>query len=99
MNDTSLGGGHMTEYDYSKLVAVVARVISHAYDLDPEDDAWEAAKDVLRAIDASGLAWVAPWEPTAAMDEAVYEAWSKYGGSSWQRARDACLAERRGDGR
>lgn len=77
----------MTEYDYSKLVAVVARVISHAYDLDPEDDAWEAAKDVLRAINASGIAWVAPWEDT--------KLWT----NDWNRMRDACLVERRGEER
>lgn len=79
-----------------KLVAVVADALR---EVPSDSDMDDYARAVLAAIDASGLAWVAPWEPTAAMEEAVYEAWSKYGGSSWQRARDACLAERRGDGR
>lgn len=56
------------------------------------------AETVLAVIDASGVAWVAPWEATQAMDDAGWRyVQSKPGWktSEYAAMRDACLAERR----
>jgi hypothetical protein len=57
--------------------------------------AQDALRDMMRAalaaIDASGIAWVAPWEATEAMSTRTTD---EFG---WEEMRDAYLAERRGD--
>lgn len=59
----------------------------------------EDARRVLAAIDASGIAWVAPWKMTNSMHGAYNATYHSSAGATWAAMRDACLAERKGEGR
>jgi hypothetical protein len=66
-------------------------------------EAQDALRDMMRAalaaIDASGIAWVAPVGINMAMVSAFWRAHDDKccAMQTWQAMRDACLAERRGD--
>jgi hypothetical protein len=67
-----------------------------------DDNMREVARAIMRralaAIDASGIAWVAPWKMSGPMHSAYNATYHSSAGATWSSLRDACLAERRGEG-
>lgn len=97
----------MTErYDPKLVEAAAQKLWSQKHNVDPagwfiidelaREEFRRDVRTVLAATDASGIAWLAPWEPTEAMFLASHEPDADV---EWQRMRDACLAKSRGEGR
>jgi hypothetical protein len=78
----------VTERKFHPLCERLADVLASG--LKAELSGEEIAQDIIDAIDASGIAWVAPWEATQAMVNVPNDLRAHV----WAAQRDACLAER-----